>query len=88
MLSDNTVKKQICCLPPTNDGDVAYEGTMDVTEATIAVEVPGLEPGQGRGVRLCGRTGNSWRERLCGRHACCHGNRRRGGEGLGGAGWC
>ena len=56
-------------LQPTNNGDVAHEGSMDVAEALVAFEPPGAEPGHGGGVGLWGLSGDNGREGLCGGHA-------------------
>lgn len=46
-------------LPPTNNGDVAREGPINITEALVAADAPHAEPGRGGGESLWSCTGNS-----------------------------
>lgn len=46
---------------PTDNGDVAHEGAMDVAEALVGLEVPGVEPGHGGGARTGGSRGKGHR---------------------------
>lgn len=46
---------------PTDNGDVAHEGAMDVAEALVGLEVPGVEPGHGGGARTGGSRGKGLR---------------------------
>lgn len=67
--------------PPTNYGDVANKGPVDVAETLAAPQTPDPKPVQGGGARLRGLAGNSGWQTLCGDHD------RRGRRGLAGADW-
>ena len=71
-------------LPPTDNGDVARKGAMDVAEALVGLEAPGAEPGHGGWAR----TGDGRGKGLRGGQAWRHGNGSRRGEGLAGGGGC
>lgn len=59
------------CFPPTDNGDVANEDAVSVTEALVAAKVPAPEPGRGGGggIGVRGLAGSSRLERLRGGHA-------------------
>lgn len=57
-------------LPPTDNGDVACEGSIDVTEALVAAEAPDAEPGQGGRVGLWSCAGSSRGKGLCSGQFC------------------
>lgn len=63
--------RQTSCFPPTDNGDVANEDAVSITEALVAAEAPAPQPGQGGGggIGVRGPAGSSRLERLCGGRA-------------------
>lgn len=63
--------RQTSCFPPTDNGDVADEDAVSVTEALVTGEAPAPQPGRGggAGIGAGGPAGSSRLERLCGGRA-------------------